>query len=108
MGLRLPKDGSSLIMFNGHIERVVSKLDQMYEFGPTSLFMFASDDQDAHAMFRGAINQLSILDLNRGLSRLERLNRKRVCPWPVEFVQICIADEADWHDLRGCFEQRTA
>ncbi len=111
MGLKMLKDGSNVIEFKGHIERVIEKLDKLYEFGPTSLFMFASgmDEVGVCAMFNDAMDDLTVTDISRGLARIECLsNRKRVCPWPTEFAQICMADDADWHDLKGCFEQRIA
>lgn len=98
-----------IYIFGGHIDRVVKQLDRLYEFGPTQVFTYVSDIESGRAMLKMALDNLTMEEINRGLERVEHLtNRKRVCPWPTEFAQICTANDEDWHDIKGYYEQRSA
>ncbi len=91
--------------FVGHISRVIGRLDRLYEFGPTCIFTHVSDIQSGHTLFQKALSNLTIEEINRGLTRIENLgNRKRVCPWPTEFAQICIVSDDDWPDIQSYYE----
>lgn len=94
-----------VLTFDGHIDRVVNHLDKLYEFGPTQVFTYVTDAENGRTMLKKVLNSLTIEEINRGLKRIEILeNRKRVCPWPKEFAQICIANDDDWLDIKNYYE----
>ena len=86
-----------ILRFIGHVHRVITILDQLYEFGPTLYYARLKTVEDAYLEFEAALSSLSVESINLGLERLTNIHdRKRITPSPEDFFDICISSEENW------------
>lgn len=92
--------------FNPHVDRVIRALDDIYEFGISALFTYAATEENGINALKKILDKTAPPLVNQGLRRLRDLEqRKRVCPWPVEFEKICVVSDEDWIEMKGNFER---
>lgn len=95
----------TLIPFPGHIKRLVQKLDDLYEFGPTEYYGRFSTMQQCYRDFEDAVSGLTAEEISTGLNRLGQIDRNRVSPKPSQLFSICTATESEWLGMKHEFER---
>lgn len=97
---RINQKPNAPIQFYGHVKRVISFLDELYEFGPTRYYRQITGNEDVYDQFGIRMSDLSVLQINTGMARIRSLeNRNRITPKAADFELACRAPEDQWRWL---------
>lgn len=89
------------------VRRVIKTLDQLYEFGPSRYYDWVRTIEDAFFEFEASISDLTIGEINLGISRIEAIHpRKRISPSPEDFLQICTASDNSWNEIQEHYKDK--
>lgn len=89
------------------VRRVIKTLDQLYEFGPSRYYGWLKTIDDAFFEFEASISDLTIDEINLGISRIEAIDpRKRISPLPEDFSKICTASDSSWNEIQENYKDK--
>ncbi|PLA73982.1 hypothetical protein CYQ88_08435 [Hydrogenovibrio sp. SC-1] len=90
-----------------NVRRVIKTLDQLYEFGPSRYYDWFKTIEDAFSEFEASISDLTIGEINLGISRIEAIDpRKRISPLPEDFSKICTASDSSWNEIQENYKDK--
>ncbi|MBE0471193.1 MAG: hypothetical protein IBX55_16995 [Methyloprofundus sp.] len=96
-----------LIKISPATQRVITLLDELYEFGPTVYYQSVSDIEAGRKLFQQVVERVALDQLNLALDRIRALsNKKRITIKPYELKKACELSNDDWLDYQQILQAK--